>query len=247
MGMHSSVRILIIMESGSFSLSAREDGASLAKNGSFKRCHIFAALSGTVLEGNTELLVSDLTGSSLLALGKDKIDVGIGALLVDDLAILGHLCESLSVHFIASRELSKDFLEATGSTTTASASCCSASSTSLLLAFLYTSRFLLFLDKVNTSHSVGDSSNVGVANLNSSNISIRPVKEIGETLVGINGRGATMGVHSGILVSIVMEPDCFGLRSSQDGALRATNFGMNCSDIDLLFLRKESKTGHKLI
>ena len=62
---------------------------------------LLAALGSDFCQGAQELLVSDLTGSSLLISGEYEVDVCGFALLVRQLAVLNELSECLAIHFFA--------------------------------------------------------------------------------------------------------------------------------------------------
>jgi len=111
-GMHSRILIRIVMEPDGFGLRSGENWTTLAENGRLQGSHILATLGCALSKCSSELSESDLTGSSLLILGKDQINIGASALLVDDFTVLGKLCEGLSVHLRSIGELSKHFLKA---------------------------------------------------------------------------------------------------------------------------------------
>ena len=56
-----------------------------------------------------------------------------------------------------------------------------------------------------------------------------------------------MSMNTRVLIRIVMEPDGFSLRSSEDRTLGAGNFGMDGVGTNLLFLCKDCESSHKLI
>jgi len=116
--MHARVLISVVVEAHGFGLGAGEDWTSLRKNCCFQSLHSFSALSSTLLESVDELLACNLSGSSLLAFSKDKIDVGIGAFLIDDLAILSTFGESLTIHFISICKFGKYFFKAASTAST---------------------------------------------------------------------------------------------------------------------------------
>ena len=96
---------------------------------------------------------------------------------------------------------------------------------------------------------MSDSGNVSRSSsgLYAPNIRIRTVKKSIEASVGINSAGTAMRMNTRVLIRVVVEPDGFSLRASEDWTLRAGNLGMDGIRTNLLFLGKDCESSHKLI
>lgn len=114
--MHTGVLVGIIVEPDSFCLRSCKDWTGLAKNFCLEPLHILSMLLRDGVKTHQELLEDDLAGSLVLHLSKNQVDVRVGTLLVDKLAVLCKLGEGLSIHlFCTSGELGEALLERAGS------------------------------------------------------------------------------------------------------------------------------------
>ena len=242
MSMYACVLISIVVEAHCFGLSTGENWTSLGKNCCFKGLHSFSALGSTLLESIDELLACNLSGSSLLAFSKDKIDVGICAFLVNDLTILGALGESFTVHFISICKFGKHFFKTacTSSTWHGSGSLGPLGSTCLFLTFLsHRLRFSLFGGEGDSRDLMSYSRHVcSSTSFDASNIRIRSIKKSIKTSIGINCARSTVRMDTRVLISIVMESNSIRLCTSQNRSLRACQLSMNCIDPNTFLICK---------
>jgi len=94
---------------------------------------------------------------------------------------------------------------------------------------------------------MGDGSNTRCTRLDSTHICIRSIKKTVETSVSIHGAWAAMGVHSRVLIRVIVEPDSLGLCSPEDGTSRSGYLSVNSVSCALFLLREDSKASHELI
>jgi len=247
MGVNTGILVSIVVEPYGFSLGAGEDRTTLRKDGCFERCHILTALSSALVKSRKELLIVDLSGSSLLVSSEDQINVSVCALLVNNLAVFSNLCEGLTIHLVAVSELGEDFLEASGSRTLGLLSLCSLRTTCLLLTLLCWGTFSLLFSDMDSSDLMGDSGNVCISNLDSANISIRSIKKTVKTAVSIDSAGSTVSMHAGILVGVIMESHSFSLSSLENWTGRCCNLSVHCIHTNLFLLSKKFQSSQELV
>ena len=77
-------------------------------------------------------------------------------------------------------------------------------------------------------------------------VCVRSIEKAVEPTVAIHSAGTTVGVHSSVLVSVIVEPDGFGLSSGQDRATRGRNLGTDGICSGLLFFSEEGKASLEL-
>ena len=80
-----------------------------------------------------------------------------------------------------------------------------------------------------------------------SRTTIAELRDVADSTSSPNGACATVGMHTRVLVLIVVEPDGLSLGARQDGALRGSYLGVDGVDTDLLLLCEKCETGHKLV
>lgn len=80
----------------------------------------------------------------------------------------------------------------------------------------------------------------------STHIRVRSIEKAVEAAIAIHSARTTVGVHSSVLVSVIVEPDGFGLSAGQDRPTRGRNLGADGIGSGLLFFSEEGKAGLEL-